>query len=243
MATATAAPLDEFRMIWDRTPPMSRDRQHRLGTAQIARAAFALAEDESLQAISVKRVAARLGVPGNRMEQYLQSRDELLDIMLEAALAEIEIPELDLRGLAVATHQAVQAHPWLVELIGSRTPSGPAGLRFVETALRLLVDEGLSLPDAAQLLDTLLAFVAGSVRVQRRSRTAPSPAQLNVRARYLMDTVSDEQYPYLTELFSAAHSVSPAESFARGLDLVLGGIAARVPTGDRGAPPEAGSFP
>jgi AcrR family transcriptional regulator len=223
-------------LLWERELPTSRDRQLFLQPEQIAHAAFELAEHESLAATSVKRVANRLGVPSLRLEQYLPSRQDLLDLMLDVVLGEIQLPQAEdstgwdgqLRAIATATHEVATRHPWLVELIGGRPPGGPNGLRFIERGLAAFAATSLSMADAAQCLNTMQAFVCGSVRMHDRA-TGQQPASSATRnAEYLLAAVAGAEYPCLAELFASPSQLTSQSSFEYGLNCLLDGIAQQL---------------
>ena len=75
---------------------------------------------------------------------YVASKEELLDLMLDAIEAEIEVPEpsgdwrADLGAFAHRTRAALRRHMWAIEFIGTRPPSGPNDVRNLERLLSLL---------------------------------------------------------------------------------------------------------
>ncbi len=85
-------------LIWTQPPPPPRQRS--LGRAEIVAAAIGLADEEGPAALTMKAVAARLG-PYSAMAlyRYVHSKDGLIDLMLDAATAEIPgRPSRDLTG-------------------------------------------------------------------------------------------------------------------------------------------------
>jgi AcrR family transcriptional regulator len=227
-------PLD--RTLWERRPPMSRDRSSLLTRREIAAAAFAVAEAENLQAVSIKRVAGRLGIPAIRLEGYLADRAELLDLMVDEALGEVEIagiPETadwrsQLWQIATALRGAVQRRPWLSGLLGLRPPSGPNGLRFTERCLQAMAFLGTDIGTAAQCVESVIVFVCGSVRpgaVAVPVRRPNAPAAL---AAYLAAEVTPQAYPRLSQLLANPSALSPDEAFAAGLTYLLSGMAGEL---------------
>jgi AcrR family transcriptional regulator len=215
---------------------MSRDRSSLLTRREIAAAAFAVAEAENLQSVSIKRVAGRLGIPALRLEGYLADRSELLDLMVDEALGEVEvagIPETadwrsQLWQIASALRGAVQRRPWLSGLLGLRAPSGPNGLRFTERCLQAMAFLGPDIATAAQCVESVIVFVCGSVRpdsvaVPSRPRTAPAAL-----AAYLAAEVTPETYPRLAQLLSSPSALSSDDAFAAGLTYLLSGMATEL---------------
>ena len=73
------------------TPPPRRDRG--LSRDEIVRDAIAVADAEGLEAISMRRIAREVGAGAMSLYWYVASKEELLDRMLDAIEAEIEVPE------------------------------------------------------------------------------------------------------------------------------------------------------
>src|ERR1700753_3852561 len=106
--------------------------------AGITAAAIAVADREGLDAVSMRRVAAELGTGAASLYRYVETRDELLDLMCDATGAEYTRPEPSgdwLAGLLDVGEQQrgiMRRHPWLPGLILTRPVLrahrlGPAG--------------------------------------------------------------------------------------------------------------------
>lgn len=96
------------------------------------RAAIQLADADGLEAVSLRKVATALGVGPMRLYTYIAGKDELLDLMVDAAYAEIRPAGDDwrevLRSLAETTRHAAHEHEWLADLLGGRPQLGPHAL-------------------------------------------------------------------------------------------------------------------
>jgi len=216
-------------VLWERTAPTDRHSQEL--TTAIAEAAMTIADREGLDALSVKRVAAKVGLPTPRLGEYLTSKDDLYDFVFDAFYGEVTDPatqeewRADLRELALVMKAAIERHPWVLELFGTRPPYGPNGLRSSERSLATM--DGLDLPAAevTSAVNTVLAYVCGSVRRARRSGPNTSDA---TTARYLVEVAASGSYPRVSRMLSASDELTSAESFSAGLDYVLDGIAAAL---------------
>ena len=84
--SGAAAPL-----IWVQPPPPPRQRS--LGREEIVAAAIALADEAGPDALTMKAVAARLGpYTAMALYRYVSNKDGLVDLMLDAATAEVPLP-------------------------------------------------------------------------------------------------------------------------------------------------------
>src|SRR3954453_17722428 len=84
------AKLNSVELIWTQPPPPARQRN--LGRPEIVAAAMAVADEGGAEAVTMKAVAARLG-PYTPMAlyRYVGSKDGLVDLMLDAAIAEVAL--------------------------------------------------------------------------------------------------------------------------------------------------------
>ena len=233
---------DGVALIWERGEPEGRGATPGPGRDEIVAAAFEIADREGLHAVSVKRVASKVRVPAARLEAYLTSREDLLDLMLDGAFAEIEVADEGedwrsrLRALAHATQVTAQRHPWLRLLAGTRTPCGPHGLRHSERALAAVDGLGLDASTMTQVVNTVLAYVYGYVQLElvEHPRKADADAEQERRAqtaRYLVEQVQSGNYPTLARVFSDA-SLTATGAFESGLEYVLDGVAERIAAAD-----------
>ncbi len=252
---ANHSEADSVTLIWERAEPVARGATAPPDRERITQAAFEIADREGLHAVSVKRVASKLRVPSARLEVYLTSREDLLELMLDAAFGEIDPPEdsdadwrTKLRDLATATQTTAQQHPWLRTLAGTRTPCGPNGLRNSERALAAMDGLGLDAAKMTQAVNTVLAYVYGFVQLEllEPSRRLDEDSELERRnhtARYLLGRVSTGDYPTLARVFSDASQLTAANAFESGLDYVLDGIARSLDAAASPAGAESNAVP
>ena len=239
--------------------PPRRDRG--LSRAEIVRAAIAVADAEGPEAISMRRIARELGAGAMSLYWHVASKEELLDRMLDAIEAEIEVPEptgdwrADLNVFAHRTRAALKRHRWAVEFIGSRPPSGPNDVRNLERLLSLI--DGTGAENDVRLVfgifNTVATFVMGAVmreaqeirfqREQERAEANLTPEEIEaLHQRYRQWFAAAGNFPHIARLMESG--VDPddpntrEERFQFSLDCVLDGIAARLAAEPAAADPE-----
>jgi AcrR family transcriptional regulator len=226
-------------------PP--RDRG--LSRDEIVRTAIAVADAEGPEAISMRRIARELRAGPMSLYWYVSSKEELLDLMLESLEAEVEAPEptgdwrADLRVFANQMRAVLNRHPWALEFIGSRPPTGPNDARNLERLLGILAGLGLDPRPTMDLLGTIATYVLGAViqegreirthREQEKAEAGRTSEELDAeRERYRDWFRASGQYPQIARLIeSGIDPDDPAtrdERFEFGLDVLLNGIAAQV---------------
>jgi AcrR family transcriptional regulator len=228
--------------------PPRRDRG--LSRDQIVRAAIAVADAEGPEAISMRRIAREVGAGAMSLYWYVSSKEELLDLMLDAIEAEIEVPEpsgdwrADLGAFAHRTRESLRRHRWAVDFIGTRPPSTPNDVRNLERLLALL--DGLGVEDVRLIFGifmTVATFVIGAVireaqevhfqREQEQAEASLTPEEVQAEhERYRAWFEAAGEFPHIAKLMkSGVDPDDPAtreERFQFSLDCVLDGIAARL---------------
>jgi AcrR family transcriptional regulator len=208
--------------------PLSRER--------IVRAAIRLADADGLDAVSLRKVAAALDVGPMRLYGYIATKDELLDLMIDAVYAEIR-PAGDgwrevLRSLAETTRHAVHQHEWLADLIGGRPQLGPHALARGEAVVAAM--DGVDVDAVMPVVDAVNAYVIGAVRreiTERRAERATGMDQKQWQAAfgpYLERTFATGRFPALATVIRDAAHLDADETFRTGLAFLLDGIEAHL---------------
>ncbi|MGA6168277.1 TetR/AcrR family transcriptional regulator [Amycolatopsis magusensis] len=223
-------------LVWERPEPPERPVLAPLSRERIVRAAIQLADADGLEAVSLRKVAAALEVGPMRLYGYIATKDELLDLMVDAVYAEIRPAGDDwravLRSLAGTTRQAVHRHEWLADLIGGRPQLGPHALARGEAVLSAL--DGIDVDLAMPLVTAVDSYVIGAVRreiAERRAERATGMDEKRWQAAlgpYLERKFATGELPALATVVRDAVHLDADETFRLGLDLLLDGIEARL---------------
>jgi AcrR family transcriptional regulator len=224
--------------VWTRPRPEPRRRAP--GVDQFVAAALAVADAEGLAAVSMRRVAADLGSGTASLYRYITNRDELLDLMVDAAQGEDPLPEstedwrTDISAVAVGLRAALLRHPWLAAELAGRPSLGPNSLRQAESTLRAAVALTPDITRASQAVGVVRAYVLGSVAAQLAARHAEQRSGLTKEqwqhsmGPYVSEVIAAGRHPMLARRVLEAEELDPDAEFAFGLDCVLDGLAARL---------------
>ena len=208
---------------------MSETRRPALTRDRVLSAAVELADDGGLESVSMRKVAAALGVEAMSLYHHVAGKDELLGGMLDLVVGEIEVPSPEhawkeaLRRSAISAHEVLVRHRWAAGLMMS-AGVGPARLGFMESLLATLRQSGFS-PDlthhAYHALDShIVGFTLWQVSL-------PPSEELTGLAADFLRQLDVERYPYFAEHVEqhlGDSAASGAEEFAFGLDLILDGL-------------------
>ena len=209
------------RAVWSRPDRGARGPRPEHSRAEIAAAAISLADSGGLSAVSMRAVAGALGTVAGSLYRYLSSRDELLDLMVDAALGELQLDREstedwldDLVALADDQLALYRRHPWLLEAGLRGTSLGPNATDYFECCLRLLAPVERDI--AAKMEAT--AMITGVV-----SLFARPPAVGAVSNPFA--AVDPQAHPHLSAALSQPASTTPPPNlFERTIRSVLRGL-------------------
>ncbi len=133
---------------------------------RILRAAVLLIDADGLEALSMRKLGAALGVQAMSLYRYVPSKDALLDGVQEAILAEMPVVSAD-RGwqaavaeMACAFREVLARHPRAIPVF-VRPAATVVVLERIELPLQVLMDAGFDDLDALRAFQVMLAFVVG----------------------------------------------------------------------------------
>ncbi len=190
--------------IWMRPERAAAGRPPRRSRGEITAAAVALADREGLSAVSMRRVAAELGTGAASLYRYIDTREDLLDLMSDSAGAEYVLGPrtgdwlADVVDVGRQARMIMQRHPWLADLVPRRPTLGPNGLALLQYFLEVLESHPASLQAKLEAFGMLMAVTA--VFVQAESADSPASQQRN--AAYLQRAISSGEYPRLGQLLA-----------------------------------------
>ncbi|MBR8742125.1 TetR/AcrR family transcriptional regulator [Nocardiopsis sp. MG754419] len=248
----------EVELLWglDASPPR-RGPKPRLSREVVIGAAIAIADAEGIEAVSMQRVAKELGYTTMSLYRHVDSKEDLLVLMLDTAMdAPPPPPRSDgdwragLEEWCRGALELYRARPWSVRVASSGPPVGPNGLRWMEAGLRELVGSGLPVGEAVQMLVLLSAVLRDTVRLEAdmsRAARATGTTLVEIEHDYsvgLRRVVTAEEFPTIAlmleeqvlEQGSGAGPPDrvggPADELEFGIRRILDGIEAYVRAGE-----------
>ncbi|RMI30090.1 TetR/AcrR family transcriptional regulator C-terminal domain-containing protein [Nocardia stercoris] len=175
-----------LRLLWRHDlPPRTgaRGPKQHLSVDEVVAAGLAVAARDGYHGVSIRSVAAELGVRPMSLYTYVPSRDALIVLMVDAVAAADEpidpalpLPER-MRAIAAGIRAELLAHPWLLEVPPWRQVLGPGRMGRYERQLAALEGAGLSDLEMDRTIAVLSEFAAGNARtaVARRRAIAEMP--------------------------------------------------------------------
>jgi AcrR family transcriptional regulator len=206
----------------------------------IAQAGIEIADSDGLAAVSMAAVAQRLGFTTMSLYRYVDSRDELLLVMVDVAYG--PAPEISRRSgwrrqleeWARAVARSLVAHPWILDVRLGSPPLGPHTLAWMDRGLAALTRTALGGQQAASSLLLVDGFVRSHVTMGLQFADTEGTRRWSDRLRAVLDR---DRLPTLAAALDAGvfdddgddlPGQFPGDEFEFGLGLVLDGIEALV---------------
>lgn len=223
-------------LLWDPPAPATRGRKPRLTLDDVVRAGIAVAQEGGLDALSMRRVATELGVGAMSLYTYVPGRTELVDLMIDRAYAELDLPAAGAPwrpALAQYAHELWNLylrHPWILQTNMWRAPLAPHVLDAQEAGLRTIVDTGLSelqVVDTLGLVDNYVQGLARATIAERTERDATGVGNdeyWTTLGSFWEDWFDVERYPVMTRVYVAGGFDAPQGPFDASLDRLLDAV-------------------
>jgi len=143
------------------TPTLTRD--------QIVSAAMAIVDRDGLDALSMRKLAAEVGVGTMSLYYHVPDKSALYDLILDAGMREVDLSAddpaapVEARVLAVAhaLRDALLNHPRAAIIAMSRSMRTPTQLRPVEKLLQILSEAGMTPAQAMQTVNVIGQYAVG----------------------------------------------------------------------------------
>ncbi|GAA0405011.1 TetR family transcriptional regulator [Acrocarpospora corrugata] len=239
-------PARSLALLW-RTPGKgstsraSRKGRPELSVDLIVRAAIEAGDADGLAALSMRRVAERLGVGTMSLYTYVPGKAELIDVMLDTVFGDLYTAgpaggwRDRLESIARQQWALYQRHPWILQVATSRPPLGPNAMAKYEFELAAVDGIGLTDLEMDSIVTLVSGYVHGAARGAMEASRAPQETGMTDEQWWqtygpLLNTLVDHtRFPIAARVGTAAGEAhggayNPDHAFEFGLARVLDGI-------------------
>jgi AcrR family transcriptional regulator len=235
-------PARSLALLWRTKERASRKGKPELSVELIVRTAIDVADASGLAALSMRRVAERLGVGTMSLYTYVPGKAELFDVMLDTVLGEVVTPdpELDtwrsrLELIARQNMALYQRHPWLLQVATSRPVLGPNTTIKYDQELAAIDGIGLTDLEMDSVLTLVTAYVHGAARGAIDAAAAEQSTGMSdeqwwyAHVPFLERIMDSTRYPTAARVGTAAGeeynaASNPEHAFEFGLQRLLDGV-------------------
>ncbi|WP_228001870.1 TetR/AcrR family transcriptional regulator [Nocardia australiensis] len=220
----------------------ARGPRAKVTTSEAVDAAIGLADAENLNAVTVRRLAADLGISTMAVYTHVGSRDDLLVLMIDAVHARqprppygSELWQERVWQIAEADLALYAAHCWLLDVTDQRSSLGPGTIAKYDHELHAFDGTGLSDIDRDAALTFVADFVRASAQAHRPDPHAADTAEVWLAWNQRLAGYLGDSYPLAQQVGAAAGAAmnaaySPDHAWAFGLERVLDALTALIRT-------------
>ena len=209
-----------------------------LDRRRVLAAAIEFIDEHGLEALTMRRMGAHLGVEGMALYRHVTGRDDLLDGVVELVVDELYgDPEVYLapkygwqdylQRLAHGVRRIAIAHPAVFPLIATRPPAAPwvrpplRSLRWLESFLDALTAHGFSEESAVAAYRAYTSFLLGHLLLEVSQRGVPISPLDDADATPVADDRALAQYPHVRRLQPLLSEDESAAEFEESLENLL----------------------
>ena len=149
------------------TGPKKVAQREYLNLARVLNTAVALADEAGIEAVSMRKLAQKLGVVPMALYKHVANKEQLLDGIVDVVVSEIAPPDptldwkLAVRARILSARAALLRHPWARRVMESKATPTPVVLDYIESTIAILVAGGLSVDLTHHALHALGSRVFG----------------------------------------------------------------------------------
>lgn len=196
--------------------------------------AMALVDGGGIESLSMRKLAAELGIEAMSLYHHVKSKEDILDGMVDIVFGEMELPspgeawKTAMRKRAESTRAVLARHPWAITILDSRTTPGPATLRYLDTVIAYLRAAGFSFAMAAHALSLLDSYVRGFA-MQEATLPLDQSGSIEAATESILDQqhMMSNAFPHLGAM-AAELILKPGYAYGNefqfGLGLILDGL-------------------
>jgi AcrR family transcriptional regulator len=211
--------------------PRKRRRRQPLSRDRILKAALALADENGIESLTMRRLGLELGYEAMSLYNHAANKDDVIDGILDLVLAESRPPAPDeewdvaIRRSAVSVHESLGRHPWAATALMSPTRARLARLRYIDSLLGRLRAAGFSAEATYHAYHVLDGHIFGFAVWQASHDYTPD--ELESLAMKVQPMIGPDEFPHLHEHMRQHQTDGPhrtVSAFELGLDLILDGL-------------------
>jgi AcrR family transcriptional regulator len=206
---------------------------------QIIEAATRICDEESIEALTIRRLASDLGVGAMTLYSYFRNKEEILDGIADHILGHFRLPPAGetspavvVRTIAWAFLRMMREHPSIVRLFTTRVTTSVESMRGAfDAVIGRLRAAGFSAEDAVRAYGLIVQYTLGFASYQAPRPWGkshhPDVEELHRQRKHFYASLPRERFPNMVELSAEVTTLPSDNQFVFGLDCLIDGLLAR----------------
>lgn len=215
-----------------------------LTRAAVFQAALDIADEGGFSTLTIRKLAASLGVTPMAIYRHCRSKEEITDGIVDLVVGQSAPTRHEhrdwrpwLRRTLGIMRAALRRHPGVIPLLGTPAGFGPNALRVLNDMFTVLLGAGLAGPRAISAVYALISYTVGSAAIVNAARRPGRKASTIETGRWFRGAVDgygarrDDELPTLTRLLPHLDQFASDEHFEDGLDRIIATLESEISRG------------
>jgi AcrR family transcriptional regulator len=198
-----------------------------LARESIVVAAMKIIDSEGLDALSMRRLGAELGVNPMAAYYHVPNKAALYDLVLDAVMAGVDTSTIDsatplleqMKQAARAYRAAILEHPRAIPVLVTRSVRTASALRPVEPFLGILFAAGLTADEALAAVDAVAQYILGCAMGYYHQEVAGDAGEQRD-----FEALDPAEFPHMTRVLAEGRYLGSEAEFEFGLDAIVRGL-------------------
>lgn len=205
--------------------------------AEILAAARQLIDRDGWEKLTIRRLAAELGIGATTLYHHVRDKEDLLLLLLDEYAGQIPHPDLpgkprDRIIVAASTlHDALTAWPWAAEILtadGFVGLLGESALWTVETIVAGAIDHGCTQAQAVDVFRSIWYYTVGEILVRAHTARRPPAAGQPPRPDGFFGSIDASRLPRLAAVGDQWPALAARDTYPRALQAFVDGLLAQA---------------
>jgi AcrR family transcriptional regulator len=223
------------RLLWFSPPSLDEGHRRALTRERVVAEALTVISTDGAGALSMRGLAARLGVVPAALYRHVRSKEQLRDLVVDGVLAEVDCQTdhsltwtEQVRVLAHRLRTVLEDHPGIAGLLKTRDPLGPHSLALAEAFLAPLQAAGLPERETALAFSLIYDYILGFALSDRTTVNEQRVQDIATRRQLhaFFRSLPADRFPALAALGEHIWAGNRDQRFTAGLDTLLAGLQA-----------------
>jgi len=201
--------------------------------AQILAAARQVIDRDGWEKLTVRRLAAEIGIGATTMYHHVRDREDLLIQLLSEYAGQTMNPDLPARPrdriivAATAIHDSLAAWPWAAEIL---TADGFLGRldepaqRMVEVIVAGAIDHGCTPDQAVVVFRSIWYYTVGEILVRAHSKRSPADGGRPTGRGSFFDSIDESRLPRLAAIGDRWPELAARDTYPEALRAFVDGL-------------------
>ena len=234
---------DALRQAHKADRPDRADRST-LSRARVIQAALTLVDREGVDALSMRRLGAELGVDPMAVYHYIPNKAALLDCLVDAIMTELGVPhpreahepwDAWVIEMFNEYRKVLRAHPNALQVAATRPVMSHTGMQAAEAIIGELTGAGLTLEQAIGVIQVMMTMVVGMALAEVGHAPGLGSLSEDEMAAYCAQLPKDE-FPLMTGCVGHTAWKDWERIYAFAAQTFFAGLKARMAAGDLADP-------